>query len=252
MEVHHHPNVEKKSFKEYFLEFLMIFLAVTLGFFAETIRENITEHSRAKEFARSMIKDLEADTAQLRGYRIYFNFSANNVDTFMQLLSADEPKNIPSGKLYWYGLFGCAHRHFVSNDATFEQMKSSGSLRYFEKNIGTDAAKYDRLCRLLEDTEKDNSGIYTEARKSRALLFIFKYLEMANIIYQKGHKWQSIDSFTRSNPPLLTTDKVLFNQYVELARSRFMHINVAYADSSVKQANILLQELKEEYRLENE
>ena len=32
MEVHHHPNVEKKNFKEYFLEFLMIFLAVTLGF----------------------------------------------------------------------------------------------------------------------------------------------------------------------------------------------------------------------------
>jgi hypothetical protein len=30
MEVHHHPHVEKKNFKEYFLEFLMIFLAVTM------------------------------------------------------------------------------------------------------------------------------------------------------------------------------------------------------------------------------
>jgi hypothetical protein len=30
MEVHHHPHVEKKNFKEYFLEFIMIFLAVTL------------------------------------------------------------------------------------------------------------------------------------------------------------------------------------------------------------------------------
>lgn len=39
MEVHHHPHVEKKNFKEYFLEFLMIFLAVTLGFFAESLRE---------------------------------------------------------------------------------------------------------------------------------------------------------------------------------------------------------------------
>jgi hypothetical protein len=33
MEVHYHPNVEKKNFKEYFLGFLMIFLAVTMGFF---------------------------------------------------------------------------------------------------------------------------------------------------------------------------------------------------------------------------
>ena len=33
MEVHYYPQVEKKNFKEYFLEFLMIFLAVTMGFF---------------------------------------------------------------------------------------------------------------------------------------------------------------------------------------------------------------------------
>lgn len=38
MEVHHHPHVEKKGFKEYLLEGLMIFVAVTMGFFAETIR----------------------------------------------------------------------------------------------------------------------------------------------------------------------------------------------------------------------
>jgi hypothetical protein len=35
MEVHH-PKVESKNFKEYFLEFLMIFLAVTMGFIAES------------------------------------------------------------------------------------------------------------------------------------------------------------------------------------------------------------------------
>ena len=40
MEVHHHPQVEKKNFREYFLEFLMIFLAVTMGFL-QRISENI-------------------------------------------------------------------------------------------------------------------------------------------------------------------------------------------------------------------
>ena len=48
MEVHHHPNVDpdshrKKGFKEYFLEFVMIFLAVTLGFFAEGLREHLSD-----------------------------------------------------------------------------------------------------------------------------------------------------------------------------------------------------------------
>jgi hypothetical protein len=61
MEVHHHPEVEKKGLRDYLLEGLMIFIAVTLGFFAETIRENITERERAKVYAESMLKDLEAD-----------------------------------------------------------------------------------------------------------------------------------------------------------------------------------------------
>ncbi len=68
MEVHHHPHVEKKNFKEYFLEFIMIFLAVTLGFFAENIREKITEHERAKIYAGTMLNDLRADTTALKYY----------------------------------------------------------------------------------------------------------------------------------------------------------------------------------------
>ncbi|HXS54614.1 MAG TPA: hypothetical protein VN726_00740 [Hanamia sp.] len=48
MEVHHHPTVEKKNFKDYFLEFLMIFLAVTLGFFAESYREHLVDIKKEK------------------------------------------------------------------------------------------------------------------------------------------------------------------------------------------------------------
>ncbi len=256
MEVHHHPQVEKKSFKEYFLEFLMIFLAVTMGFFAETIREGISEHSRAKEFASSMMKDLEADTAQLNNYSSYFNYAASKLDTFMNLLANDEPKNIPSGKLYWYGLFGAAHGNFVSNDATFQEMKSSGSLRFFEKNIEKEVAKYDRFYRSLQNIEQMNQGLYTDLRKCRAQFFDFKYLDAANNIYQKNKisfSAASIDSFLRSNPPLLSYDKVLFNQYVELSRSRFLRpYNIAYSDSLLKQASILITDLQKEYHLEDE
>ncbi len=65
MEVHHHPHVEKKNFKEYFLEFLMIFLAVTMGFFAENIRESVSDHSKEKEYIAGIKKDLVADTSAL-------------------------------------------------------------------------------------------------------------------------------------------------------------------------------------------
>src|SRR3984893_11819131 len=65
MEVHHHPEVEKKGLKEYILEGLMIFLAVSMGFIAENIREHITEHKNAKILAESMLEDIKKDTASL-------------------------------------------------------------------------------------------------------------------------------------------------------------------------------------------
>jgi hypothetical protein len=260
MEVHHHPDMHhrKKKWKEYLLEFLMIFLAVTLGFIAENIRESISEHERAKVFAASMLKDLEADTAQLKPYRTYFDYAASNVDTLMQMLSSHDLKDIPTGKLYWYGLWGGAHRFFVPNDATFQQMKSSGSLRYFDKTVAYDVANYDRLCRMMQTMEVSLNNIYGEARKSRALIFEFRYNDLANTIAQTNNVGRAnktsvdqnkIDSFMRSNPPLLSYDKTLINQYVELVRSRFMHTNVLLADSLLNQSNKLIRELEQKYDL---
>src|ERR1700683_1051630 len=65
MEVHHHPHVEKKIFKEYFLEFLMIFLAVTMGFFAENIRERFKEKEQGEQYIRSLVEDLESDSMRM-------------------------------------------------------------------------------------------------------------------------------------------------------------------------------------------
>ena len=59
--------------------------------------------------------------------------------------SEKELKDIPSGILYWYGLWGGALGYFIPNEATFQQMKSSCSLSYFEKTIDYEAANYDRL-----------------------------------------------------------------------------------------------------------
>ena len=39
MEVHAHAHTERKKWNHYLWEFLMLFLAVTLGFWAENLRE---------------------------------------------------------------------------------------------------------------------------------------------------------------------------------------------------------------------
>lgn len=254
MEVHHHPNLEKKGFKEYLFEGLMIFFAVMMGFIAENIREEITEHNRSRVFALSMVNDLRADTIQLSQYINYMSYASKNVDTLLDLLSANDPKDIASGKLYWYGLWGGAHRAFIPNDATFQQMKNSGSLRYFTKSLLAEkVAQYDQECRNNQFNEEMNNNLYVEVRKSRAQIFDFKYNVQANDIYQANKisfSRKRIDSFVNTNPPLLTYDKTVFNQYVELVRSRYLPLKVANADSLLRHASLLISELKNEYHFE--
>jgi hypothetical protein len=67
MEVHHHPHLHHtgKPLKEYFLEFLMIFIAVTLGFFAESYREHLVDRGKEKEIISALYNDLKNDTSNL-------------------------------------------------------------------------------------------------------------------------------------------------------------------------------------------
>lgn len=55
MEVHHpHHPTHSKKWKEYLLEFFMLFFAVTLGFFAENIREHYLEKHREIKFLQNI------------------------------------------------------------------------------------------------------------------------------------------------------------------------------------------------------
>jgi len=256
MEVHHHPEVEKKGFKEYLLEGLMIFIAVMMGFFAESARESLSEHNRAKEYAATLYSDLKADTVSLDKFLKRIDFGASNVDTLMQLLSANDPKDIPRGKLYWYGLFGGMQLAFAPHDATLLEMKSSGSLRFFTKPaINRMVAEYDQRLQFFRSMLENEKGVYTEVRKTKALLFNFKYNDAANTVTQRiyvKYNRPVIDSFIRTNPPLLSTDKIVFNQFVELVRSRFLRNQAQYADSLRHHAVVLISALKKEYSLDDE
>jgi hypothetical protein len=90
MEVHHHPHVSdshrKKNFKEYFLEFLMIFLAVTLGFFAENIRQNISDKEHVQLLCEQLVHDLKKDTAALNKNISLENIFTQKEDSLFYLL----------------------------------------------------------------------------------------------------------------------------------------------------------------------
>jgi hypothetical protein len=230
----------------------MIFFAVFMGFIAENIRESISEHHRVKAYAATMISDLlQADNDSLKSYVKYYTYATQNIDSLMDMLSKHDIKSIPTGKLYYHGLFGGAYRTFVPNDATFQQLKSTGSLQFFEKHIAREIEQYDLFCRQMLIMQENDRPVFVEVRKLRAQIFQFQYNSQANNIVQysflHGLDTAAFNKFIKSNPPLLTYDKAVFNQYVEMVRSRFMDRNLQFAIHVFHCNTQLLNDLEKEY-----
>ena len=87
MEVHKHAHhgTGKKKWGEYLLEFVMLFLAVFLGFIAENIREHVVEHGRSKEYAVSLLQDLQNDTAAISSEKKSARLYIASADSLLKL-----------------------------------------------------------------------------------------------------------------------------------------------------------------------
>src|SRR5436190_12387177 len=102
MEVHHHPHIEKKKFKEYFLEFLMIFLAVTMGFFAESYREHLSDRLKEKEYISSLREDMKTDTLNLTKGILELQEKIIQLDSLMLLLNNNGNDSTQLNDMYLY------------------------------------------------------------------------------------------------------------------------------------------------------
>ena len=127
MEVHYHPHVEKKKFKEYFFEFIMIFIAVTLGFFAENLRENISDRHKENEYINSLVGDITKDTANLNRVIATINYRNKGIDTFLSILMYTATV-LRSNRLFKLRK-DLGFPDFIYTNGTFEQLKNTGDLR---------------------------------------------------------------------------------------------------------------------------
>ncbi len=164
MEVHHHPklNHESKPWKEYLLEGLMIFLAVTMGFFAEQIRERHVEKERLHNYFSSMVLDVDANITALDSAIRENSQMVSKYDTIVK--SFLNTSNTIDRAAFARKMGAVWYRGFINRNETFEQMKSSGSLRYIDDfKILTALMKYVRATNFAQyRTENFELKYYTE------------------------------------------------------------------------------------------
>ena len=211
MEVHHHPDLhhKTKNFKEYFLEFLMIFLAVTLGFFAESIRESISNHHKEIKYMESLVDDLKSDITEtdvaVHRWKNYNRYT----DSMLIFLKKDmTPANIH----ILYRLLGTDFFHFnlfKYNNKTIEELKSSGDFRLIKnEKIADEIMAYDLDMKYILLQEQDVKNLMIDSKTIESKIFDYSQLD-DKWKYNEGLK------FTQKNTTdsLITKNQEIFDEY---------------------------------------
>ena len=134
MEVHAHSHTARKKWTHYFWEFLMLFLAVFCGFLAEYQLQHTIEHQREKEYAKALYDELQADSIvfanKIRGRRD----KEKDCDYLIRYIRDSSLTNLPREfyPAYTVVMYLITSYTFEPKDGVLNQLKGSGSLRYFK------------------------------------------------------------------------------------------------------------------------
>jgi hypothetical protein len=208
MEVHHHAHDpaaphHKKNWKSYFWEFLMLFLAVFCGFLAEWQLEHVIEHSREKEFIKSMIEDAQIDISNIK------RVSEANKKT---LLYADSLAaacfNYKIGKSDDYEIYRL-YRHLLSatealkpTERTLLQLNNSGAMRLIRNKPSADMIIfYDGVEKDVKDQQEVVNKLKYEFANASFEFFNFNYFNLIS----------SVD--VSHDAELLNHDKIKLTQF---------------------------------------
>lgn len=158
MEVHHHSHSARKRWVHYFWEFFMLFLAVFAGFMAENWREHMIEHKRAKQLAGALYVDIGNDTTALNNILLFTEKKIDHIDSLVADLRG------PIGG--WNDTLLTSHfqwlirsQVFERTKATYEQLKNSGALRYFDKEVIRKLNMYDLEAAEIERREQTEMNV---------------------------------------------------------------------------------------------
>ena len=202
MEVHAHSHTPRKKWTHYFWEFLMLFLAVFCGFLAEYQLEHKIEKDRAKELARSLYEEIQQDSVNVSAKVQSRLRQEASLKWLMHYFKDSSITNVSKtfSIHFLYGIYFRTPSLFEARTALLEQLKNSGSLRYF-KNL--------KLQKLIGELSvaitliNDRQRIETEVRAQFINPFIVNHYDydFNEKVTQEGQLLFSvaIDKYEKSN-----------------------------------------------------
>ena len=254
MEVHAHTHTARKKWTHYFWEFIMLFLAVFCGFIAENIREHNVEQHRAKEFSKSLVQDFQNDTIAINIHKKSAGIFIAITDSLLQL-SQTPLEGRHASEFSFYTRFMYWTVPLSWNRSTFEQIKNSGSLRYFRNfHLLEKLMKYEALVNEIEGEFSNH-----QTRGNMLLKLINEIIDPTLHYNLSKHQLLSLDTMSRETKEDFFTAKTasLENKRTEIRELLNMTVvqqrNLRYNENRLQRvkllANELITDLKKEYGL---
>ena len=249
MEVHHHPALkhERKKWKEYLLEFLMIFIAVTLGFFAEGLRENISEKHIEKDYIESFIADLKTDTTRLALIIPAEKKAISAIDTLLIILNLPSYSDDNTRRMYYlFRKYTMSFEPMTFNLRTYTQLKNSGGLRLIKSKAASDSiVAYNKIV-------DDITSIINFTTHDFMLPAIYQGNKIFDSRYLLPYGGETIDSMlnTDTKVHLLTKNTTTIAEYSNLLY-QVKHIRTSYLKQLVyhkERAKNMIDYFQQEYK----
>ncbi|MDR3011036.1 MAG: hypothetical protein LBV59_24130 [Sphingobacterium sp.] len=134
MEVHHTHHGEKKSWRTYAWEFMMLFLAVFCSFLAEYQLEHQIERERVKKYMHDMVVNLKQDTIRVSQALQANVTTGKGLDSLREeiALAASGKGNIK--RIYQLTWSYNNVNGVLFNKSALKQLENSGSLRLVDND----------------------------------------------------------------------------------------------------------------------
>jgi len=241
MEVHAHSHTERKKFTHYLWEFVMLFLAVFCGFLAEYQLEHTIEKQKGADYIKSMIEDLQNDTAKLNKVTGSLSKINNSIDTIILYYNDIGTSTNPVLLRNLRAINGFPT--FFYSDRTIQQLKNSGGMRLIKDKKAADGIMdYDAVIRNYE-----NNAIYVQ-----------RYWEGLTALRLTIIDRQSLDNLISNSADskvkpgyLITNDPIALRKLKNLIYElQFYHKNTIRDNTGlIEKATELMEVLRTQYHL---
>lgn len=248
MEVHHHthPGHGKKTWKEYFWEFLMLFLAVFCGFLAEWQLEHVIEHQREEKLVASLLEDLKKDTVEILQVNIYERLQKMNDSLRSEIEKPSSKRN----NLLMYKWFAKIRQYgnFEYHNRTIEQLKNGGNFRLIRKaNLSDSLIDYDALIvSYLRDQEAQSKDIYQKLNFLQDKFVNSKYYSLKWKDESKLDSIYKVDPTFFKIPDRYNDDLFEYHNNLEFY-AQMMNYRIRTLNNMKRKAKNLIELINKEY-----